>query len=119
MTDIILWIVLGMILGVWLFYLGLKIVVARLIRQIENDLEQALGKAQEESSIPCRVELHNDIFFVYNNETDEFMAQGKDLKELRQRIRDRWADKKVSVVAGEESVLEMLRTQLNEGSNSQ
>ena len=111
MSDIVLGIVLGIAIGAWLFYLGLKIVIARLIARIEGDLERALEQAKEES-IPCRVELHNDVFFVYNNDTNEFVAQGKDLAELRERIRVRWADKKVSVIAGDEAVLEKLRAQI-------
>ena len=117
MSDIVLGIVLGIAIGAWLFYLGLKIVTARLIARIEGDLDQALDQAKEDS-IPCRVELHDKVFFVYNNETNEFMAQGTDLAELRERIRSRWANRKVSVVAGDEAVLETLRTQLNEGSSS-
>jgi len=118
-TDILLYIALGICIGVWLFYFTLKLIIRRLLARIENDLEEALEKHQEEKTIPCRVELHNAMFFVYNNETNEFMAQGKDLKELREHIKFRWADKKVSVVAGEENVLDQLRAQLNESSSSQ
>jgi hypothetical protein len=117
MSDIVLGIVLGIAIGAWLFYIGIKIVMARLIARIEGDLEQALEQAKEES-IPCRVEQHNEIFFMYNNDTNEFMAQGSDLKELCKHIRSRWANRKVSVVAGDNAVLETLRTQLNESSNS-
>jgi hypothetical protein len=55
---------------------------------------------------------------VYNNDTNEFMAQGSTLAELRERIKTRWKDRRVSVVAGDEAVLEQLKAQLNESSSS-
>lgn len=112
LSDIILWILVGIAIGAWGFYMIIKAALAVAIRKLENEIEEAIEKQRDEKSIPCRVELHNDVFFVYNNDTNEFVAQGKDLAELRERIRVRWADKKVSVVAGEESVLEKLRAQI-------
>lgn len=107
--------IVGIGLGIGLLYVFLRIAARMLINRLTSnieDLEQALEKHREESSIPCRVELHNEVFFVYNNETNEFMAQGSTLDELRERIRARWADRKVSVVAGEDSVLERLKAQI-------
>jgi hypothetical protein len=97
----------------------LKIAVNVLIRRLATDIEELTAELEEhEQPIPARVELHNEVFFVYNNDTNEFMAQGTDLAELRERIRARWSNKKVSVVAGEEDVLKTLQAQLNESSNS-
>jgi hypothetical protein len=56
---------------------------------------------------------------VYNNETNEFMAQGNDLTELRERIRARWSQYKVRVVAGDDHALALLKAQVNEISSSQ
>lgn len=120
MSDIVLGVMLGIVIGVGLFYIGIKIAMAVLINRIRKEigtLEDALSEAEDEK-ILCRVEQHNEQFFVYNNDTNEFMAQGKDLPELREKIRARWADHKVSVIAGETHVLEQLRTQLNESSSS-
>ena len=118
--DIVLWIVMGFVAGVTAFYLILKLAVNLLARRIEQQLE-TLEEALKEhvDLIPCRVEQHDGVFFVYNNETNEFMAQGNDLAELRERIKARWKDRRVSVVAGDEAVLEQLKAQLNESSNSQ
>jgi len=119
-TDIVLWVVLGIFIGVTAFYLTMKLAVNLLARRIEQQLE-TLDQALKEhvDLIPCRVEQHNGVFFVYNNETNEFMAQGNDLAELRERIKARWKDRRVSVVAGDENVLEQLKEQLNENSCSQ
>ncbi len=119
-VDIVLWVVVGIFIGVSLFYLALKLAVNVLTRRIERELE-TLEEALKEhvDLIPCRVEQHQGVFFVYNNETNEFMAQGSTLTELRERIKARWKDQRVSVVAGDEAVLEQLKAQLNESSNSQ
>ncbi len=118
--DILLWISVGIAVGVWMFYLALKLAVHILSRRIQRDLE-TLEEALKEhvDLIPCRVEQHDGVFFVYNNETNEFMAQGSTLIELRERIKARWKDQRVSVVAGDDAVLEQLKAQLNESSNSQ
>jgi len=119
-TDIVLWIAVGIFIGVTAFYLTMKLAVNLLARRIEQQLE-TLDQALKEhvDLIPCRVEQHNGVFFVYNNETNEFMAQGNDLAELRERIKTRWKDRRVSVVAGDENVLAQLKEQLNENSCSQ
>ena len=118
--DIVLWIVVGIFIGVIAFYLTLKLAVNILTRRIERELE-TLEEALKEhvDLIPCRVEQHQGMFFVYNNDTNEFMAQGSTLTELRERIKARWKDQRVSVVAGDEAVLDQLKEQLNENSCSQ
>jgi hypothetical protein len=118
--DIVLWISVGIAIGAWMFYFALKLAVNILARRIQQQLE-TLDEALKEQVdlIPCRVEQHNGVFFVYNNDTEEFMAQGSTLAELRERIKARWKDQRVSVVAGDEAVLEQLKAQLNESSNSQ
>ena len=119
-TDIVLWVAVGIFIGATAFYLTMKLAVNLLTRRIEQQLE-TLEEALKEhvDLIPCRVEQHNGVFFVYNNETNEFMAQGNDLSELRERIKARWKDRRVSVVAGDENVLAQLKEQFNENSCSQ
>ena len=119
MTDIVLWVVVGIIIGVTAFYLTLKLAVNILMRRLAQDLDALQIELDEnEKAILARIELHNDVFFVYNNDTNEFMAQGNDLTELRERIRARWSQYKVSVVAGDDHALDLLKAQVNESSNS-
>lgn len=122
MSDLIVGSILGMLLGIWLFYLVMKmavhITVARASKELQ-DLEKAIEQYHEEDMIPCRVESHQGMFFVYNDQTNEFMAQGNTLAELRDRIKVRWSNIRVSVVAGDEAVIQQLKAQLNESSSSQ
>jgi len=118
--DIVLWVAVGIFVGAFLFYLAVKLAVNILTRRIEQELETLEEVLKEHVDlIPCRVEQHQGVFFVYNNDTNEFMAQGSTLAELRERIKARWKDQRVSVVAGDEAVLEQLKEQLNESSSSQ
>ncbi len=90
--DIVLWIIVGIAIGIFGFYLTLKLVLNMLMRRLAQDIQEIETALEEtEKAIPARVELHNNVFFVYNNETNEFMAQGNDLTELRERIRARWS----------------------------
>ena len=118
--DIVLWVAVGIFIGVTAFYLTLKLAVNILMRRLARDIEQLeVELNQHQKTIQARVELHNNEFFVYNNDTNEFMAQGETLQDLRKRIRDRWSTYRVSVVAGDENVLAQLKEQLNENSCSQ
>jgi predicted RNase H-like HicB family nuclease len=118
--DIVLWVAVGIFIGATAFYLTLKLAVNILMRRLARDIEQLeVELNQHQKTIQARVELHNNEFFVYNNDTNEFMAQGATLQDLRKRIRDRWSTYQVSVVAGDENVLAQLKEQLNENSCSQ
>lgn len=120
MIDIVVWIMVGMAIGVAGFYLAIKVAVNVLIRRLARDIDSLQVELEEQQKpIPARVELHNKVFFVYNNETNEFMAQGTDLAELRERIRARWSQQKVSLVAGDDDAIALLKAQVNESSNSQ
>jgi hypothetical protein len=118
--DIVLWIVVGVAIGVFAFYITLKLAVNLLMRRLAHDIDELQAELDKhEKAISARVELHNDIFFVYNNDTNEFMAQGNNLTELREHIKARWSQYRVSVVAGDDQALELLKAQLNESSSSQ
>lgn len=122
MSDFIVGILVGVPAGMFLMYFLLKIILDMAIKKLTQDigdLDQVIEKFREDRAIDCRVESHNGVFFVYNNDTNEFMAQGSTLVELRERIKSRWANVRVSVVAGEQAVLEQLKAELNESSSSQ
>jgi len=117
--DIVLWIAVGIVIGVGVFYFTLKLAVNILMRRLAQDIDALQAEIDKnEKAISARIELHKNVFFVYNNETNEFMAQGNDLAELREHIRVRWSQYRVSVVAGDDHALDLLKAQLNESSSS-
>jgi predicted RNase H-like HicB family nuclease len=118
-ADIVLWVVVGAVMGIGLFYIVLKMAANILMRRLAQDIKELEAVLEQtERSIPARVELHNNVFFVYNNNTNEFMAQGNSITELRERIKARWGQNRVSVVAGDDQALKLLEQQINENSSS-
>jgi vancomycin resistance protein YoaR len=81
------------------------------MRRAEQNLE-ALVKALEEVSannIQARVEEDSGVFYVYNAQDGTFLAQGRTLTELRERLEQRWPDAVVAVTEGDTAVLERLK----------
>lgn len=61
------------------------------------DAAQGMLDAIEESVINARIEFDENIMRAYNNDTDEFLAQGKDWEELNRLLRSRFPDKMFNV----------------------
>ena len=119
MEELFLYFLAGIMVGACLFYFGLKFMIGHAISKLHKELDTLDEVAEAiDKIILARVELHNNQYYVYNNETDEFIAQGTSLKELRERIKDRWSEYKISVVAGDDLAIDQLQKQLNENSNS-
>ena len=83
-------------------------------RQIDQEL-QSVGQAlDEERLIALTVEHQNDQYFCYNSVTNDFVCQGSDLKEIRERFRARYPDKDAAIYDGDESAVVVLKSQLKE-----
>ena len=98
--------------------LGLSLLAFLLRRHIEHAMEQELtevGQAlDEEKLIALTVEVDHDQYFCYNSITKDFVCQGRDLKEIRERFRARYPDKDAAIYDGDESAVATLKSQLKE-----
>ena len=64
----------------------------RLINRIFSEvIEEA---ENSEKYIPITIEKHNDVFYVYNRDSNDFMAQGKTRRELESNLAKRYPDTK-------------------------
>jgi hypothetical protein len=124
MTDI------GQILmqfGDFLIYFGIGWLITSLVlslltwllrRHIERSMEQELagvGQAlDEERLIALTVEIDHNQYFCYNSITKDFVCQGSDLTEIRERFRARYPDKDAAIYDGDESAVATLKSQLTE-----
>lgn len=63
--------------------------VDRLMEQLGEDLQQV---AQD--LINIKIEQHSGVYYVFNKETDEFMAQAPTRKELEDALAKRYPDKR-------------------------
>lgn len=43
--------------------------------------------------VPVTVERHGDVYYIYEKETDNFVAQGRDAEEIKQILSNRWPNK--------------------------
>jgi len=88
-TLIVFWI-MGAVFGWHARERHAKRTLDRFFAHIEEEAE----KEVDDSIIPIIIEKHNDTFFVYKKETNEFMGQGKTKRELEQNLASRFPEKK-------------------------
>lgn len=92
----------GMIWGVFAvavaFFLGWKaretmalIYMNSAIKQMEEQLQETQDQ-DTRKKVKAKIDIIDDIHYVYNLDTDEFLAQGSSYKELQDRLMDRYPD---------------------------
>ena len=75
----------------------------------------AVGQAlDDERLIALTVEQQNDQYLCYNSVTNDFVCQGRDLKEIRERFRARYPDKDAAIYNGDRTAVNTLKSQLKE-----
>ena len=87
---------------------------ARIEARMAEELGDIARDLEEEKLIALTVEVDGDQFLCYNAQTMSFVCQGRDLKEIRERFRERFPSKSAAIYNGDESAVEVLRTQLKE-----
>jgi hypothetical protein len=89
-----------------------------LMTSLNNIWSQELtgvGQAlDEERLIALTVEVDQNQYFCYNSITKDFVCQGSDLKEIRERFRERYPDKDAAIYDGDESAVATLKLQLKD-----
>ena len=103
----------------WLLTSLVLIVLEMLVRgYLERKINQELnsvGQAlDEERLIALTVEVENNQYFCYNSLTSDFICQGSDLKEIRERFRARYPNKEAAIYDGDESAVATLKLQLKD-----
>jgi len=63
-------------------------------RQITEKFIGHLQQSQEDDvTIQITIEKHNDVFYVYDRQTNEFMAQGSSKDEVENNLKKRYPGK--------------------------
>ena len=105
-------------IGWLLTSLALSLLTFLFRRHIERSIEQELtsvGQAlDEEKLIALTVEVDNNQYFCYNSLTSDFVCQGSDLKEIRERFRARYPDKDAAIYDGDATAVATLKSQLKD-----
>ena len=113
--------------GDFVIYFGIGWVITNLVlsllafllrRHIEQSMESELtgvGQAlDEERLIALTVEVDQDQYFCYNSITKDFVCQGSDLKEIRERFRARYPNKDAAIYDGDQTAVATLKLQLKD-----
>jgi hypothetical protein len=109
--------ILGAAVGVIIGYVVLRILLYIALSRAEKELG-LLAQAVEiyqAATIPARVEQIDGVFYVYDTRDNSFLAQGQTVAELRDRIESRVKHARVLLTEGEESVLNLLKADLESG----
>jgi hypothetical protein len=112
--DFLIWFGIGWVIT----NLVLSLLAFLLRRHIEQSMESELtgvGQAlDEERLIALTVEVDQDQYFCYNSITKDFVCQGSNLKEIRERFRARYPNKDAAIYDGDETAVAVLKSQLKE-----
>jgi hypothetical protein len=65
----------------------------RFVRRVVRKTIYNLEKDIEESVVLIRIEKHNSVLYVYDSQTDAFMAQGKTRTEIETIMREKFPGK--------------------------
>ena len=105
-------------IGWLIFSIALSVLEFLLRRHVERSMGSELTGVEhaldEERLIALTVEVDHNQYFCYNSLSKDFVCQGSDLKEIRERFRARYPDKDAAIYDGDESAVATLKSQLKE-----
>lgn len=110
---------LGVVVGMMVAYIIVKVVVWSTLRQMERDnieidkLLERVKKKPAEKVIRARLEEHRGIFYLYRLDNGEFIAQGRSHAEIERLTELRIPNLPVYVTEADESVMERYRATQN------
>lgn len=91
MIELII-VIFGFVVGWYAREWHATMVMNRFMEKFEENAKDALEQIKE-NLIKIKIEKHNEGFFVYGLEDNEFMAQGTTRKELEDNLRKRYPGK--------------------------
>lgn len=88
----------------FIFYALVGYVVARILLHIVYKMLQAKNEELKEKLVELakqfifvKPEKHGDVIYLFEAETDRFIAQGRTAQELKEHCRERFPDKNVVI----------------------
>ena len=102
---------LGIVVGMMVAYVIVKVVVWSTLRQLERDnieideLMTKITKKIENNIIAARMEEYQGQFYIYRTDNNEFIAQGATAAEIDAHTDQRFGKKSVIVTDADPAVL--------------
>ena len=112
--NLLIYLGIGWLLTSLVIFLLEMLVRGYLERRIGQELNSVGQALDEERLIALTVEVDQNQYFCYNSLTSDFVCQGSDLKEIRERFRARYPDKEAAIYDGDESAVATLKLQLKD-----
>lgn len=98
----------GFILGYFACAAMVKSAIKKAFEELE---EEHADEEKPKSTIPTRLELVDGQYLLYNNDTNEFLGQGSNYKEMLANIKHRFNEFNFQVVAGDAAAIAELKQQ--------
>ena len=112
--DFLIYFGIGYIITVIAISILEGLVMSWLQSRMEADLTEVGQALDEEKLIALTIEVDHDQYFCYNSITKDFVCQGRDLKEIRERFKLRFPDKDAAIYDGDQAAVTALKSQLKE-----
>jgi len=118
-ADLIIVFGLGIVAG----FIIVLLFVKHWVERLRVALEKALAEENDTTSdrvqitdkiIPLTVEVENNLYYCYNSNTNQFICQGADVKEITEKFQKRFPGLNAFFNAGDEAALTTLRQQLKD-----
>jgi len=120
-TELVVAFVAGSLMTIWV----IAMFVQRWVDRLKKMLEEAMAEeSKPESSIqdqvlagkiiPLTIEVENNLYYCYNSNTNQFICQGSDVKEIIEKFQQRFPGLNAFFNSGDEEALATLRKQLKE-----
>jgi hypothetical protein len=112
--DFLIWFGLSYLVGKIVIGLLEAWVMHKFSQGMSEELTSVGQALDEERLIALTVEQQHDQYFCYNSVTNDFVCQGRDLKEIRERFRERYPNKDAAIYDGDQTAVTALKSQLEE-----
>ena len=98
------------ILGIVVGTMALWLLAVWTVHRYLNKIQQAVDlRRQQDLIIRARVEQIGNQFYIYNIDKNEFLVQGRDMKELVDNLELRKPGAVIGVVDGDEQAIQNLK----------
>jgi membrane-anchored protein YejM (alkaline phosphatase superfamily) len=83
------------VVAYWLGWQGREEAAKRKVDKMFKEIDEQNSQSDvAENTIVVRVEKHGDDFYLFDETTDEFVAQGKNIEEIREVVYAKYRGKK-------------------------
>jgi hypothetical protein len=113
LVDILFNIVLGYVLARLVFWMFVKHMEAKM----EAELHTLVDRIVDDLLVLATVEVDGNQYLCYNSNTNEFLCQGIDLREIATNFAARFPAKKLAIYDGDATAVDTLKKQMEELKN--